>query len=78
MRKNIEKIKTVNVIEYFDNTISQVISFPDTIIGNRLAEETFLAILAEHNMSPEDKEYQLENGIAEDDNGYQVFLVHSS
>lgn len=71
------KIPTINVIEYFNNTISQVISFPDDLRGNKNAEKTFTKILREHGINEDTSDY-ISDGIYEDDNGYQCFLVYST
>lgn len=69
---------TVNVIEYFNNIISQVISFDDTEDGNKQAKKCFTDIVKEHQKDVYDIPSLIEDGIYEDDNGYQCFLVHSS
>jgi len=69
-------MKTVNVIEYFDETIQSLHAFEDNPEGNKEAEEVFRQ-LAEENEC-EDVDVALEDGYYEVASGYQVFIVHNS
>lgn len=70
------RIQTVNVVELVDNSIISLISFPDNIEGNKLAEETFTKFCQDNGIQNDDIRDCIENGVAEINN-YQVFLVHS-
>lgn len=70
-------IDTVNVIEYYDETIAGVVSFPDTTEGKEAAEELFELFATENGVSEEDIEIGLEDGYCEI-SSYQVFIIHSS
>jgi len=73
-------MNTVNVIEYNETPIS-LRAFPDTKAGNDKAEDLF-AHLVNENADPkptqEDMEMYLENGIYSDENGYELYLTHST
>jgi len=71
-------INTVNVIEFWDDTIQTLHAFPDTPPGNKAAEACFLRIAEENRMPRSMAEECVENGYWEaDDSDYQVLLVHS-
>ena len=70
------KINTVNVVEYFDKNILSIRSFPDNEKGNKDAEKLFSNILKEHGIYNE-WYYFIENGQYSDDNGFELFLIHS-
>lgn len=72
------KIKTVNVVEVLDDTISSLRSFTDDVEGNKEAEEVFTAILKEHGVNEDDLDSYIEDGYYSDDNGYEVNLTHST
>ena len=73
-------MNTVNVIEYFEESIASVNSFKDDEKGNKKAEQLFTKIVKKLERT-NDKEYIadcIDDGIYENDDGYQCFLVHAS
>lgn len=73
------KVNAVNVIEYADGGILGVTSFTEDTLGNKQAEEHFLAVAKENygnDVLPEPDNFYLDEGTFEYDT-YQVFLVHS-
>jgi hypothetical protein len=81
-RKTMAKVNTVNVIEFIDNTVAQVQSFTDDTDGNIQAEGFFSDCIRENNddreLEPDDFSGALDDGSWSDDNGYEIFIVHSS
>lgn len=71
------KLKSVNVIEFLNGDLSQLISFSDDRCGNKQAEKCFKIILKEQNVAEEDMDSYVEDGYWSDDNGYEIFLTHS-
>ena len=73
------KIKTVNVIEYVDDSILGLTSFNDDQEGNQEAKELFKTLNKEHDSEVTENELGLacQEGYYEQGN-YQLFLVHSS
>lgn len=74
------QINTVNVVEYFDDTIQSLRSFPNTVDGNKYAEKLFLRCCKCNGAYKTDAEWlaDLENGYWEhDSHDYQVFITHS-
>jgi len=79
--------RTVNVIELVKTSLNNVYSFPDTPKGNELAEAKFKECYREHNdpegttgqIEPTDEDWEavLEDGIYDDDCGYQLIISHS-
>lgn len=72
-------MKTVNLIEYADEMVMSVRSFTDTTTGNKKAEQCFSRIVKESDPSLDEEE--IENCIEEgyyENNGYQLFIVHST
>jgi len=75
----LKTIDTVNVIEYFEGTIQQILAFDDDKAGNMGAEKAFKMILMEHGIGDmADQETYLEDGTYSDQNGYEIYLVHST
>lgn len=73
------KLNTVNVIEYFNNTIQQIASFEDNESGNKLAEHLFKQIANENSFNNDEIEIGLDNGyVGSKYFDYQLFLTHSS
>jgi hypothetical protein len=70
------RISTVNVIEYVDNTVQQIISFEDTVEGNIEAEKMFVSFASINSCPKKDIINCINDGIYED-GSYQVFIVHS-
>ena len=81
-----DTIKTVNVVEYSDNCLQQVVAFPDTDEGNEAAKVCFMSFIdasiverGHHALDTEEIGDCIMEGIYEPDGGnYQVFLIHSS
>lgn len=73
----LNKINTVNVIEYADNTVQQVFSYVENREGNIEAEDMFAKLAIANGMAKTDIFDCLSDGIFENGN-YQVFIVHSN
>jgi len=77
------KIQTVNVVEYVNDSVQQVISFPDTQEGNKEAEKYFVSFIAANSKRDGEPTIDTDEVAACIDDGiyeqgyYQVFLVHS-
>jgi len=86
------KLATVNVIEITNGEFQQIRSFADNPEGNKRAERLFTRMVRENTTpppayprfhrqeptaSPEDIERAIEDGIWEDNSGYQLFLTNS-
>ena len=72
-----EKIKTVNVIEYADDTILSVHSFKENKTGNKEAEELFSSMVIENDGDPVKMNDYLDDGVYTG-HGYSVYIVHSN
>ena len=82
-----ESIPTVNVIELVNGNYHSVRSFFDTPEGNRSAEAFFKRLHKEHNdpdgttgvEPPSDQDFQnmLDDGIYNDECGYELVITHS-
>lgn len=79
------KLRTVNVLEFCNNEFQQSFSFADTREGNKRAEKKFARLVREHNpkkqdaiqYDAEDIEKMLDDGVYDDEVGYQVLITHS-
>jgi len=71
------RLATVNVIEYADNSIQQILSFEDTVDGNIAAEKMFVSFARINDCPNKDIDNCLNDGIFEDGT-YQLFIVHSN
>ena len=72
------KLQTVNVIEYFSDTIQAVHSFSDDKEGNAEAEKLFGEIAKENEFSDEDVEVGLDNGYLDRNcDNYTLYITHS-
>ncbi len=77
------KLHTVNVIESVDAVLLGVRAFTDNKEGNALAEKLFVRLVKEHNksggpeFSKEDFTAMLDDGVYDDELGYQLFITHS-
>lgn len=86
-RKNgqpVVKLHTVNVLEFANNEFQQSFSFADNPQGNKRAERKFRRLVVEHEKDvhnvewmKEDIDNMVEDGIFDDQSGYQVLLTHS-
>jgi hypothetical protein len=68
---------TVNVIEWFGDTIQQLAAFDDDAAGNTEAETLFTQLATENGFS----NFRILNGIEDgylESRAYKLFLVHSS
>jgi len=77
--KSSGEIKTVNVIEYFDDSIQTVHAFPETKKGNQAAEDIFAKCVREnagHAYTNEELGEFMTEGYFQDFT-YIVYLVHS-
>jgi len=73
----VARISTVNVIEYADNTVQQILSFDDTVEGNIEAEKMFASFARINSCPDNDIINCITDGIYED-GSYQLFIVHSN
>lgn len=73
------KLYTVNIIEWCDDTIQQIVSFSDDKAGNKAAEKLFRKCALENGGGKDNKElgWCVENGYY-DCASYHLHLVHSS
>jgi len=71
------KLRTVNVIEYADDTVIRVSSFSEDAEGNAEAEAVFKACVKENgdNVTDEELSSFVEDGMYEQ-GSYQAFLAH--
>lgn len=83
------KLHTVNVIETIDGTPQSLRAFTDNKKGNKRAENLFVRLVKEHNafgqgsgagptFSKEEFSAMLDDGVYDDECGYQLFLTHST
>lgn len=70
-------MNTVNVIEWFGDTIQNLTAFEDTEAGNKEAEALFTHLAQENEFSTILILSGLEDGYLER-RDYKLFLVHSS
>ena len=86
-RKPAVKVHTVNVIEIVNEQLNSVRSFVDNPAGNKRAERMFRRLYREHN-DPDgttgeprptnaDIDPYIEDGVYDDECGYQLVLAHS-
>lgn len=74
------KLNTVNVIEMVWDSIQSLHAFPDDHKGNVDAEKLFVELIKEHesnDVTEKNIAIYLEEGVFDDDCGYQLMLVHS-
>ena len=71
------KIQTVNVIKRLNDTHEWMRSYSDDEPGNIEAESIFKKCLEEHGVPASDIDSYIEDGIFQDDNGYESCLTHS-
>lgn len=87
-RKKSPKVATVNVVETLDGKIASIRSFTESPEGNKAAEDLFRHLHKEHNdpdgttdvarPTREDFRAMLDDGIYDDDCGYNLIVTHSS
>ena len=70
-------LHTVNVVEYYEDTIREIWSYTDDAEGNKEAEKLFQELAFENNVASDDIEVGLEDGYVEGSNGYRLYLTHS-
>jgi hypothetical protein len=71
------KLNTINIIEYEDQIIQQVVAFHNNPEGVEEAQKLFAMILREHGAKGIEIDIALEDNIWDSGDGYQVFLTHS-
>jgi hypothetical protein len=72
------RISTVNVLEFADDQIVSLASYPETPEGNKEAEQRFKDVAHENTAySAADIESAIDDGIIEDAT-YKVVLFHST
>lgn len=87
-RKNgqpVVKLRTVNVLEFCNNEFMQSFSFTDNSEGNKRADKKFARLVREHNpksqgaiqYTDEDIDEMLDDGVYDDECGYQLLITHS-
>ena len=70
-------MNTVNVVEYFSDTIQALHAFPDTDEGNKEAEALFTKIAVEDGFAAHDIEVGMEDGtLCRAD--YELYIIHST
>ncbi len=75
------KLNTVNVIEMVHDDIINIQSFTDDEEGNRQAEKLFELLVKKHesnDVTESNMDVYLEEGVFDDDCGYQIVIVHSN
>ncbi len=82
--KNKIKLHTVNVVEVVNDAPFSLRAFADNPKGNHRAEKMFAGLVMEHNAddgvipSSDDLDKMIEDGVYDDECGYQLFLIHST
>lgn len=73
-------LDTVNVIEITNGIAESIVSFADNPKGNQQAEQLFIKLLKEHTdeYSASEIDDFLDAGDFDDNNGYNIVLIHSS
>jgi len=78
MAKKKMTVSTRNVIEYCDNQVSSVRSFPHTEQGEKEAEKLSRQIATENGFKPSEIDEGVSEGtLSSPDSDYQVFLISS-
>lgn len=73
-----DKLATINVIEYHNNSIQALHSFSIHEEGQKEADELFVKLARENDFSEEEIADGLTEGqLSHSENDYQLFLVHS-
>ena len=73
-----EKVATVNVLEIIENLPHQILSFNDSVKGNKEAEKVFKKLANENGAKDKyDMDVLIEDGLFEEGT-YGVYLIHSS
>jgi len=87
-KTKLKKLATVNIIELKQGVLHSIRSFNDNPKGNEQAEKTFAALIRKHHadeqgsgggdpITDEDMECFLDNGIYDEQDGYEVMIAHS-
>jgi hypothetical protein len=73
------KLNSVNVIEYFSDTVQSLRAFVDNPKGNKEAEDLFSRLMVEYDPDTIRAEIEdaIEEGVYEDGRGYCLYLTHS-
>ncbi len=74
-----QKVVTINVIEYHNDSVQQIFSFHENDEGVVEAEKLFTELARENGFSEEDIQVGLEDGYVDEQEGrsYQLFIAHS-
>lgn len=72
-----QKVVTINVIEYLNDSVQNIYSFHENPEGIVEAETLFTKLAEENGFDKEEIEFGLEDGYVDDEEGYQLFLAHS-
>lgn len=85
-KTKLKKLATVNIIELKQGVLHSIRSFNDTVEGNKQAEKVFASLIRDRNdpegttgekVTDEDIECFLDNGIYDEQEGYEVMISHS-
>lgn len=70
------KQSTVNVLEMFNGNIMQLVAFD----GWEEAEKLFTKMIEENGawLEAGDLDFYLDEGMFDDDNGWMIYIIHSS
>jgi hypothetical protein len=71
-----QRLNTVNVIEYFDDAVQSLVAYPATEEGNAAAEALFNKCAKDNKFSDEDIA-EADGCLSHSDRDYQLMLVHS-
>ena len=75
------KLNTINVLESPSGFPNQLTAYPNTKEGNAAAEEKFkelVRIVGDEQISDEELNEIVDDGYFSNENGDELFLIHSS
>ena len=73
-------LSTVNVLEMADGNVLSLTAYPDTKAGNAEAEKLFRDICKKNgqpDLTKSGYDTMVEDGYADDNYGWEAFLIHS-
>ena len=76
--KNYPSVSTVNVLEIVEGTPLQIIAYPETPEGNKLAEKAFRASAKANGAKAKDMDSYLDDGSYENSGTYGIYIMHSN
>lgn len=71
-----QRLNTVNVVEYFDDAVQSLVAYPATEEGNKAAEELFNKCAKDNKFSDEEIA-EADGYLTHSERDYQLMLVHS-